>query len=106
MYDGQLTEIARELSLHVRREGGALTFDLEKDAERTLLLDQVDEIRYVVRTDERRARRRRRGAAARRRRRRPRCRCRRFYDSDARRPARRASRVSLSRGPDGAGAAA
>jgi len=50
VYDGQLTEIARELSLHVRREGGSLTFDLEKDAERTLLLDPVDEIRYVVRT--------------------------------------------------------
>jgi signal transduction histidine kinase len=50
VYDGQLTEIARELSLHVKHDGAALTFDLEKDAERTLLLDPYDEVRYVVRT--------------------------------------------------------
>jgi two-component system sensor histidine kinase TctE len=50
VYDGELMEIARELSLHVRPDGGTPAFDLEKDAERTLLLDQYDRVYYVVRS--------------------------------------------------------
>ena len=49
VYDGELMEIARELSLHVRPNGAAPGFDLEKDAERTLLLDQYDRVYYAVR---------------------------------------------------------
>jgi two-component system sensor histidine kinase TctE len=49
VYDGELMEIARELTLHVRSNGTGPAFDLEKDAERTLLLDQYDTIYYVVR---------------------------------------------------------
>jgi two-component system sensor histidine kinase TctE len=49
VYDGELLEIARELTLHVKHEGATPTFELEKDAERTLLLDQYDEVHYVVR---------------------------------------------------------
>jgi hypothetical protein len=49
VYDGELLEIARELTLHVRANGGRPSFDLEKDAERTLLLDQYDQVDYVVR---------------------------------------------------------
>ena len=49
VYDGELLEIARELTLHVKHEGAMPTFELEKDAERTLLLDQYDEVHYVVR---------------------------------------------------------
>ena len=49
VYDGELMEIARELSLHVRPNGATPAFDLEKDAERTLLLDQYDRVYYVVR---------------------------------------------------------
>jgi len=49
VYDRDLSEIARELTLHVRRDGGKLGFDLESDAERTLLLDPRDTIRYAVR---------------------------------------------------------
>lgn len=48
VYDGELTEIARELALHVRRSDGRPSFDLEKDAERTLLLDQYDSVYYAV----------------------------------------------------------
>ena len=48
VHDSELTEIARELALHVKREGPALSFDLEKDAERTLLLDQFDQLGYAV----------------------------------------------------------
>ena len=50
VYDGELMEIARELSLHVRAADGKLAFDLEEDAERTLLLDQYDRVYYAVRT--------------------------------------------------------
>ncbi len=50
VYDGELLEIARELTLHVKPEGTTATFDLEKDAERTLLLDQYDEVHYAVRS--------------------------------------------------------
>jgi two-component system sensor histidine kinase TctE len=49
VYDGELLEIARELTLHVKHDSPAPRFDLEKDAERTLLLDQYDEVHYVVR---------------------------------------------------------
>ena len=50
VYDGELMEIARELSLHVKVVGAVPAFDLEKDAERTLLLDQYDDVYYAVRT--------------------------------------------------------
>jgi two-component system sensor histidine kinase TctE len=49
VYDGELLEIARELALHVHAGSTQPTFDLEKDAERTLLLDQYDKVAYVVR---------------------------------------------------------
>jgi two-component system sensor histidine kinase TctE len=49
VYDGELLEIARELALHVHPGAPKPTFDLEKDAERTLLLDQYDKVAYVVR---------------------------------------------------------
>ena len=49
VYDGELMEIARELNLHVKA-GATPRFDLEKDAERTLLLDQYDSVYYAVRT--------------------------------------------------------
>ena len=52
VYDGELIEIARELTLHVKADGDKPTFNLEKDAERTLLLDQFDEVHYAVRTDD------------------------------------------------------
>jgi two-component system sensor histidine kinase TctE len=51
VHDAELNEIARELALHIRAEGGVLGFDLEKDAERTLLLDDADELHYEVRAD-------------------------------------------------------
>jgi len=44
VYDGELMEIARELALHVKRSGAKLAWDLESDAERTLLLDQYDKV--------------------------------------------------------------
>jgi two-component system sensor histidine kinase TctE len=50
VYDGELGEIARELALHVKRENGGYAWDLESDAERTLLLDPYDTVRYAVRT--------------------------------------------------------
>jgi two-component system sensor histidine kinase TctE len=49
VYDGELMEIARELTLHVRH-GATPTFDLEEDAERTLLLDQYDNVYYAIHT--------------------------------------------------------
>jgi two-component system, OmpR family, sensor histidine kinase TctE len=49
VYDRELMEIARELVLHVHREGARTTVDLESDAERTLLLDQVDTVTYAIR---------------------------------------------------------
>ncbi len=48
IYDGELMEIARELTLHVKPQATTPVFDLEPDAERTLLLDQYDTIRYSV----------------------------------------------------------
>ena len=50
VYDGELMEIARELALHVRRAGEGIGFDLEADAERTLLLDEYDKVYYAVRS--------------------------------------------------------
>jgi two-component system sensor histidine kinase TctE len=49
IYDGELAEIARELVLHVRAEGGDTAFDLSSDAERTLLLDEYDQVYFAVR---------------------------------------------------------
>ncbi|HSV17722.1 MAG TPA: ATP-binding protein [Casimicrobiaceae bacterium] len=48
VYDGELMEIARELVLHVHRDGTRTIVDLESDAERTLLLDQVDTVTYAI----------------------------------------------------------
>ncbi len=50
VYDRGLTEIARELALHVKRSGRGYAWDLESDAERALLLDPYDRIYYSVRT--------------------------------------------------------
>ncbi|HTP62563.1 MAG TPA: sensor histidine kinase N-terminal domain-containing protein [Burkholderiales bacterium] len=52
IYDGELGEIVRELTLHVRYAGAGPAFDLSQDAERTLLLDEFDKIYYVVRTED------------------------------------------------------
>jgi len=46
--DTELIEIARELALHVKPGGPKLSFDLEKDAERTLLLDPDDTLNYAI----------------------------------------------------------
>ncbi|MBS0321051.1 MAG: sensor histidine kinase N-terminal domain-containing protein [Proteobacteria bacterium] len=46
--DSELVEIARELALHVRAADGHVGFDLAPDAERTLLLDPFDTLRYAV----------------------------------------------------------
>jgi signal transduction histidine kinase len=48
VYDGELMEIARELALHVKGSGAKLAWDLESDAERTLLLDEYDKVYYSV----------------------------------------------------------
>ena len=53
VYDGELMEIARELVLYVKRDGAKVGFDLEADAERTLLLDQYDKVYYAVRGPDR-----------------------------------------------------
>jgi len=52
VYDGELMEIARELNLHVKGVDAKLAFDLEQDAQRTLLLDQYDSVYYAVRTSD------------------------------------------------------
>ncbi len=49
IYDSELAEIARELILHVRADGPRSAFDLSSEAERTLLLDQYDDVYYAVR---------------------------------------------------------
>ena len=54
VYDGELTEIARELALHVKGDATTPSFDLESDAERTLLLDEQDKVYYAVHTADRR----------------------------------------------------
>ncbi len=46
--DNELVEVARELALHVRVAEGRTTFDLAPDAERALLLDPLDTIRYGI----------------------------------------------------------
>ncbi len=51
IYDAELGEIARELMLHVREDAHGPAFDLSREAERTLLLDQYDRIYYAVRSD-------------------------------------------------------
>src|SRR5581483_5069273 len=51
IYDGELAEIARELVLHAQPDGKAFKFDLSADAERTLLLDQYDDVYFAVRDD-------------------------------------------------------
>jgi two-component system sensor histidine kinase TctE len=48
IYDGELAEIARELILHVRADAAQTGFDLSSAAERTLLLDQYDQVYYAV----------------------------------------------------------
>jgi two-component system sensor histidine kinase TctE len=48
IYDGELAEIARELVLHVAADGARAAFNLSSDAERTLLLDQYDQVYYSV----------------------------------------------------------
>jgi two-component system sensor histidine kinase TctE len=47
-YDRSLVEIARELSLHVRRDNGGLALDLSEDARKVLLTDPVDRIWFAV----------------------------------------------------------
>ncbi|MGE5639853.1 MAG: sensor histidine kinase [Clostridia bacterium] len=49
IYDRELAEIGRELALHVRRDADGISFDLSPEAERTLLLDEVDKVYYAVR---------------------------------------------------------
>jgi len=49
LYDGELAEIGRELLLHVRAGGPEARFDLPPEAQRTLLLDQYDEVSYALR---------------------------------------------------------
>lgn len=47
-YDRALVEIARDLSLHLRRESGVVTLDLPEEARRILLEDPDDRIHYLV----------------------------------------------------------
>lgn len=51
VYDVELNEIARELLLHVTREGNEFGFNLSAEAERTLFLDEEDDVFYVIRTE-------------------------------------------------------
>lgn len=50
VYDVELNEIAREMLLHVTREGGEFGFNLSAEAERTLFLDEEDDVFFAVRT--------------------------------------------------------
>lgn len=52
VYDVELNEIAREMLLHVTRENGELGFNLSAEAERTLFLDEEDDVYYAIRTAE------------------------------------------------------
>jgi len=52
VYDVELNEIARELLLHVTQQGGELGFDLSAEAERTLFLDEEDDVYYAIRTED------------------------------------------------------
>src|SRR6188474_2346836 len=47
-YDRSLVEVARDLSLHLRRESGAVTLDLPAEARRILLEDPDDRISHEV----------------------------------------------------------
>lgn len=47
-YDRTLVEIAREISLHLRRTNGVLELDLPNDARKVLLSDPVDRIWFSV----------------------------------------------------------
>ena len=47
-YDRALVEIARDLSLHLKREAGAVTLDLPDEARRILLEDPDDRIYHAV----------------------------------------------------------
>jgi two-component system sensor histidine kinase TctE len=47
-YDRSLLEIAREISLHLRREAGVLELDLPDEARKVLLSDPVDRIWFSV----------------------------------------------------------
>jgi two-component system sensor histidine kinase TctE len=47
-YDRSLLEIAREISLHLRRANGVLELDLPDDARKVLLSDPVDRIWFSV----------------------------------------------------------
>ena len=50
VYDVELNEIARELLLHVTKDGDRFGFNLSAEAERTLFLDEEDDVFYVIRT--------------------------------------------------------
>lgn len=50
VYDVELNEIARELLLHVTKDGERFGFNLSAEAERTLFLDEEDDVFYVIRT--------------------------------------------------------
>ncbi|MCC2677213.1 MAG: two component transcriptional regulator, sensor histidine kinase, partial [Ramlibacter sp.] len=47
-YDRSLLEIAREISLHLRRANGVLELDLPDDARKVLVSDPVDRIWFSV----------------------------------------------------------
>lgn len=51
VYDVELNEIAREMLLHVTRERDGFGFDLSAEAERTLFLDEEDDVFYAIRTE-------------------------------------------------------
>ncbi len=51
VYDGELLEVARELSSHLASRGGRVQLDLAPQAERLLLLDQYDKVLYRVSTE-------------------------------------------------------
>ncbi len=46
--DAELVELARELALHLADDGGRPRFALAPEAERTLLLDPFDTLRYAI----------------------------------------------------------
>src|SRR5471030_672535 len=48
VYDRELIEIARELSLHVGHLGARLEFNLPSEIERTLLADADDKIYFAI----------------------------------------------------------
>src|SRR6187402_3994487 len=47
-HDRSLHEIAREVVLHVKRDGNGLKLDMSPAAERILLVDQDDRLAYKV----------------------------------------------------------